>query len=133
MPFRNKTLAALLAFLGGGIGAPWLYLRQRGWWLPLGITAFSLPLLIGVKNWLQSPAFFLLMAPVIAGFLYGLMLALMPDPSFDARFNPQSERRNQSGWPVVLVAVVTLLVGSVLTLATLVLAIQTAVEFSLAR
>ncbi|MEF9942623.1 MAG: hypothetical protein RR784_10975 [Burkholderiaceae bacterium] len=133
MPFRNKTVAALLAFLGGGIGAPWLYLRHRGWWLPLAITAISLPWLAGVKNWYQTPAFFMAMAPAIAGFIYALMIALMPDSSFDACFNRGLEQRNHSGWPVVLVAIATLLVGSTVTLSVIVLAIQTAVELSLAR
>lgn len=132
MLFRNKTLAALLAFVGGGIGAPWLYLRQRGWWLPLAITAVSLPLLAGVKNWYQTPAFFVAMTPAIAGFLYALVIALMPDPAFDARFNPGLEQRNHSGWPVVLVAIAALLIGATITLSVIVLAIQTAVELSLA-
>lgn len=131
MPFRNKAVAALLAFVGGALGAPWIYLRQRGWWLAPGITALTLPWLIGVKNWFQTPAFFVAMLPVIAGFLYALVLALMPDERFDARFNPGLAARNVSGWPVVLVAIATLLAGAIVTMTTLVLAIQTAVEASL--
>lgn len=132
MPFRNKAVAALLACLGGAFGAPWIYLRQRGWWLAPALSAITLPWLIGVKNWWVTPAFFVFMVPVIAGFLYALVLALMPDERFDARFNPGSAQRNQSGWAPVLVAIATLLVGATVTVTTIVLAIQTAVEASLA-
>ena len=46
--FRHKALAALLAALTGAFGLNRIYLGQRLWWLPLGITLGALPLLIGV-------------------------------------------------------------------------------------
>ncbi len=88
--FRHKALAALLATLTGALGLNRLYLGQKLWWLPLGVTAATLPLLIGVRNWYQSPAFFVLMIPVTAGFIQALVIALMPDERFDARFNAAS-------------------------------------------
>jgi hypothetical protein len=133
MNFRNKTVAALLSFLGGGLGAPWLYLGSKGWWLAPAVTAFSLPLLLGVKNWYQTPAFFLAMVPVIAGFVYALVIALMRDEAFDARYNPGQTCHNRSGWGAVLVAAATLLVGAIVTMTTIVLLIQTLVERSLGR
>jgi hypothetical protein len=126
--FRHKALAALLASLGGALGLDRLYLRQRLWWLPLGVTALTLPLLVGVRNWYQSPAFFVLMIPVVAGFLRALILALMPDERFDARFNAGSARRNRSGWAAVLVAVFTLAGGAIALMATLALLFQTYYE-----
>ena len=111
--FRHKAFAALLASLTGALGLHQLYLGQRFWWLPLAVTLMALPLIIGVDHWYQTPAFFMLMVPVVAGFIYALVLALMPDERFDARFNATQPRRNRSGWNAVLIAVATLLVGAV--------------------
>ena len=87
-----------------------------------------LPLLVGVRNWYQSPAFFVLAIPVIAGFIEALVLALIPDEKFDARFNAQTERRNDSGWDAVLVAIATLMVGATVTITVIVLLFQTLFE-----
>lgn len=130
-PFRHKALSALLAFLFGALGLERLYLGQRRWWLPLGVTALMLPLLVGVTNWYQSPAFFVAMVPVVAGFIHALVLALTPDEKFDARFNAGSARRNASGWDAVLVAIVTLMVGATILMTTIVLLFQTYFEHSL--
>jgi hypothetical protein len=126
--FRHKALAAVLASLGGALGANRLYLGQPGWWLPLAITATALPALYGVKNWYQSPAFFVVMVPVTAGFIQALVIALMPDERFDARFNAGSSRRNHSGWDAVLVAIATLAGGAIALMATIALLFQTYYE-----
>ncbi|MCU0938013.1 MAG: hypothetical protein MUC86_02480 [Burkholderiaceae bacterium] len=130
-PFRHKALAALLASAFGALGLERLYLGQRLWWLPLTVTALMLPLLFGVRNWYQSPAFFVAMVPVIAGFIHALVLALMPDEKFDARFNAANSRRNASGWNAVLVAIVTLMLGATILMTTIVLLFQTYFEHSL--
>jgi hypothetical protein len=126
--FRHKALAALLAALTGALGLNRIYLGQRLWWLPLGITLGALPLLIGVRNWYQTPAFFVVMVPVVAGFLQALVIALMPDEKFDARFNARAGRRNQSGWDAVLVAVASLAAGAIVLMATISLLFQTYYE-----
>jgi len=128
MGFRHKAVAALLAAGFGALGAHRLYLGQRGWWLPLGVTMGCLPLLFGVRNWYQSPAFFVLMVPVVAGFIAALVLALMPDAKFDARFNATTERRNRSGWDAVLVAIGTLMVGATVLMTAIALLLQTIFE-----
>jgi TM2 domain-containing membrane protein YozV len=133
MRFRHKALAALLAFVAGGLGAHRVYLGQRRWWLPLSITLLMVPLLIGVRNWYQTPAFFVLMVPIIAGFIEALVIALTPDAKFDARFNPGIERSNHSGWDAVLVAIATLLIGTTILMTTIVLLFQTWFEYSLGR
>lgn len=130
--FRHKALAALLAAVTGALGLNRVYLGQRLWWLPLGVTLGALPLLIGVRNWYQTPAFFIAMVPVIAGFLQALVLALMPDEKFDARFNAGSDRRNQSGWNAVLVAIGSLAAGAIVLMSTIALLFQTYFE-SIAR
>lgn len=126
--FRHKALAALLAAVTGALGLNRVYLGQRLWWLPLGITLGALPLLIGVRNWYQTPAFFVAMVPVVAGFLQALVLALMPDEKFDARFNPDGARRNQSGWDAVLVAIASLAAGAIILMSTIALLFQTYYE-----
>ena len=126
--FRHKAFAALLAALTGALGLNRLYLGQRLWWLPLGITLAALPLLIGVENWYQTPAFFVVMVPVVAGFIQALVIALMPDDRFDARFNAGQSRRNHSGWDAVLVAVATLMGGAVALMTTIALLTQTYFE-----
>ncbi len=126
--FRHKAFAALLAALTGAFGLNRLYLGQRLWWLPLGVTLAALPLLIGVENWYQTPAFFVVMVPVVAGFIQALVIALMPDDRFDARFNAGHSRRNHSGWDAVLVAVVTLMGGAVALMTTIALLTQTYFE-----
>lgn len=126
--FRHKALAALLAAVTGALGLNRVYLGQAGWWLPLGITVGALPLLLGVRNWYQTPAFFVAMIPVVAGFIQALVLALMPDEKFDARFNAGSERRNHSGWDAVLVAIASLAVGAIVLMSTIALLFQTYYE-----
>jgi len=129
--FRHKAFAALLASLAGALGANRLYLGQKLWWLPLSITALTLPLLIGVRNWYQTPAFFVLMVPVTAGFIQALVIALMPDERFDARFNAHGERRNHSGWDAVLVAIATLAGGAIALMTAIALLFQTYYEHTL--
>jgi hypothetical protein len=126
--FRRKSIAALLAFLLGAVGAHRIYLGRPRWWLSLAVTALTIPLLIGVRNWYQSPAFFVLMAPVVAGFIEALVLALMPDEKFDARFNASGARRNSSGWDAVLVAIATLMIGATVLMTVLALLLQTIFE-----
>jgi len=126
--FRRKSLAALLAFLFGALGAHRIYLGRPRWWLPLAVTALTVPLLIGVRNWYQTPAFFVLMVPVVAGFIEALVIALMSDDRFDTRFNAATERRNHSGWDAVLVAIATLMVGATVLMTSLVLLFQTIFE-----
>lgn len=128
MAFRHKAFAAFLAAILGALGAHRLYLGLRLWWLPLAITMLTLPLLLGVRNWYQTPAFFILMVPVVAGFIHALVLALMPDPKFDARYNATSERKNNSGWDAVLVAILTLGGGAIALMTTLALLLQTFFE-----
>lgn len=128
MTFRRKSIAAGLAFLLGAIGAHRAYLGRPRWWLPLAVTALTVPLLVGVRNWYQTPAFFVLMVPVVAGFIEALVLALMADEKFDARYNAATERRNHSGWDAVLVAIATLMVGATVLMTTIVLLFQTIFE-----
>lgn len=101
-PFRNKTVATILAALGGTFGLHRFYLqgtRRRITWL--------------------YPLFCWTLIPTFAGFIEALTFALTPDEKWDARWNAGSDRRSDSGWPVVLLAVATFF-GGVLLLMTLI-------------
>ena len=128
MKFRSKTLAALLSFLFGAIGLHRLYLGLRFWWWPLAVTVPGLWSMLRAASWYQSPAFFLVMIPVSAGFIHALVLTLTPDAQFDSRFNAGTTRTNHSGWAAVLLAIATLAAGSIALITALVLFFQTIFE-----
>lgn len=112
---KNKTFATLLATLLGGLGLHRFYLRGLGdkWgWLHLaGLLGCAAVFAL----WPKADPFFLLLPlflSMLAGFLEALVLGLMPDEKWDARFNAGSGRHSASRWPLALVLVATLLVGA---------------------
>ncbi len=111
--FISKVKVGLLAALFGCIGAQWWYLgRPRAWM----VTAIGLILIAAsalAPVWWENPAFFLLFIPIVAGFIEAIVLCLMSDARFDARYNPGLVRTSPSGWGPVLVAGFTLLIGTV--------------------
>ena len=112
--FISKVKVGLLAALFGCVGAHWWYLGRPRAWL---ITAIGLVLIAAsalAPVWWENPAFFLLFIPILAGFIEAIVLCLMSDVRFDARYNPGLVRTRNSGWGPVLVAIFTLLIGTVL-------------------
>ena len=112
--FISKVKVGLLAALFGCVGAHWWYLGRPRAWL---ITAIGLVLMVAsalAPVWWENPAFFLLFIPILAGFIEAIVLCLMSDARFDARYNPGLERPHPSGWGPVLIAIFTLLIGTVL-------------------
>ncbi len=99
--FRNKLVATLLAALGGTFGLHRFYLEGRHRWRP----------------WLY-PAFAWTLIPTFAGFIEALQFALTPDERWDARWNVGVSRTSDTGWPVILIAVLTFF-GAVTLLMTL--------------
>ena len=106
MPFKNKTLATLLAALGGTLGLHRFYLEGGGRLLP----------------WLY-PLFCWTLVPTFAGFIEALRFALTPDERWDARWNAAAGRASDSGWPVILLAVLTMAGGVTLLMTVLSFAI----------
>ena len=106
MPFRNKTLATLLAALGGTFGLHRFYLQGPRRVLPWLYVAFS---------WTTVPTF--------AGFVEALRFAVTPDDRWDARWNAGSSTTSRSGWLVILLAVATMLGGVTLLMTLLSFAI----------
>jgi hypothetical protein len=112
--FRNKVTLGLLAAVLGCIGAHWWYLKRPYAWL---VTILSVALIIIASQqtrWFENPAFFLLFIPTLDGFVEALVWCLMSDDRFDAKLNPGLTREHPSRWGPVLIAVFTLLIGTVL-------------------
>lgn len=113
---KNKTLATLLAALLGAIGVHRWYLRGFGdryaWMhaatLPLGVLGtFLVPPIYAIFGALP-----LILSGLIAC-IEALVLGLMPDEKWDATFNSSSGQTSESGWPVVLLVVLSLAGGAV--------------------
>lgn len=113
---KNKTFAALLAAALGGIGAHRFYIHGMkdfwGW-----AHAVSLPLtalLFYTRP--ESPSMFSALpfiASALAGLLTALVVGLTPDEKWDARHNPNSARKSESGWPLAVLLVLTFGAGAV--------------------
>jgi hypothetical protein len=119
---KHKTLATLLAFLFGGLGLQRLYLR--GWrdpWLWLHLAGLPAAWLIATLA-PQSDGFFQLLPIMLSGlvgFLEALVLGLMPDEKWDARFNPHSGKQSDTHWPIAIILVATMTVGAASLIATI--------------
>jgi len=111
--FRNKTTVGLLAALLGCVGAHWWYLGRRHAWL---VSAIGVALMIAsdfAEIWYENPAFFLLFILILDGFIEAIVLCLISDIRFDGFYNPGLVRQRPSGWGAVLIAIFTLLIGTV--------------------
>jgi hypothetical protein len=119
---KHKTLATLLAFLFGGLGLQRLYLR--GWrdpWLWLHLAGLPAAWLVATLA-PQSDGFFQLLPIMLSGlvgFLEALVLGLMPDEKWDARFNPHSGKQSDTHWPIAIILVATMTVGAASLIATI--------------
>jgi len=113
---RNKVAVAWLASLLGMFSVHWWYLGRRYAWC---MTLFAVVMLILAQFypvWWDSPPFLILLIPVSAGIIEALVLALMSDEKFDARYNPGSPQRTETGWDAVIVAIVTTFLGGTVIL-----------------
>jgi TM2 domain-containing membrane protein YozV len=112
---KNKTLAAFLAFLLGGLGLQRLYLR--GWrdpWLWAHLACLPTALLVALAA-PQADNFYKLLPIIVsglAGFLEALVIGVTADEKWDARYNPRSGRQSDTHWPVAVVLVASMMIGS---------------------
>jgi hypothetical protein len=119
---KNKTAAALIALLLGGLGAHRFYLR--GGVDRLGLLHLcSLPVAGLVAGLAPHADPFYKVLPLlvsyVVGFLEALIVGLMSDEKFDARYNGGSGRASDSNWPLALILVATMLVGTTTLIATI--------------
>lgn len=119
---KNKTVAALLAFLFGGLGLHRLYLRgPRDPWLWAHLA--SLPLAWVIAKGAPDVDGFYKVLPImisgLVGFLEALVLGLMADEKWDARFNPASGKQSASRWPLAIILVASMMLGAAGLIATI--------------
>ncbi len=112
---KNKTFATLLAFLFGGLGLQRLYLGgARDPWLWLHLASLPAAWLVALAA-PQADGFYKLLPIILsglAGFLEALVLGLTPDDKWDARYNAASGRQSDTRWPVAVVLVGSMMIGS---------------------
>lgn len=121
---RSKFLAALLAFVLGGFGAHRLYLRSKFWWVyPVWLLA-GIALFAAVATKSTTWIVVLALLPVWTGFAESLGFAVMPDARWDARFNAASTASSRNGWNCVLLAIVTLIIGTTICMTAIVISAQ---------
>jgi TM2 domain-containing membrane protein YozV len=132
---KSKLLTVALAFLFGSLGAHRFYLggaRDKFGWLHLlatlagaiGIASMVLGAGAPALNWTFAVAGG---ASVISAFLAAIVYGLRPDDKWDARFNPHG-KPTRSGWPVVILVILSLLIGTGLLMAGLAISFQTFFE-----
>jgi TM2 domain len=123
MPYKNKTLATVLALALGGLGAHRFYLH--GGVDRIGVLhACSLPVAGLVYSQTDAGvnvfyALLPLLVSYIVAFIAALAIGLTPDEKWDARFNAEAGRRTQSNWILAVLLVATLMVGATVLIATI--------------
>lgn len=111
---KNKAFATLLAATTGGIGLHRFYLRgfsDRWGWLHLAsIPATSILVGLDIGQYGLFQGGFLVLS-ILSGFIEALVLGLTPDEKWDRTYNLHSGKTSASGWPVVVLLVLTLGLG----------------------
>lgn len=119
---KNKTFATLLALLLGGLGAHRFYLRGGADRLGL-LHLCSVPIAGLVYGAGHAPNPFWVLLPLLlswsVGFIEALVIGLMPDEKWDAKYNANSGTQSDSGWLVVVLLVATMVVGATVLIATI--------------
>lgn len=119
-----------------------------GLFTPLGLNLFYLKGLKSIWAWLQLISFFagilgykLLAASDMssalgwilatigfvsleASWLTTIVYGLRPDERWDAQFNPNSLRKNDSGWAVIICVILSLMIGAGVMMASLAIAFE---------
>lgn len=135
-PRKSKTLATWIAIVGGSVGMHRFYLHGLrdlpGWLHPL-------PAMLGAYGvvrartfgqddhlaWVLMPLLgFTIAAAMLAAIVYGLT----SDERWDARFN-DARPSPSSGWGAILGAILALLVGGAMLMATIAFAAQRYFEY----
>ncbi len=113
---KNKTLTTLLAVFFGGVGAHRFYLYgSRDFWAWNYVMAFIL--FVSAVFLAQSPhtltisIIALFPVSIFAGWIEAIVTGLTADAKWDAQYNANSQRKSASGWPLILLLVLTFGLG----------------------
>lgn len=123
-PHRSKTLAGALALIAGSVGAHRLYLGARWWWIYPLLSMPAMAIALRADPWYRHPGFFFAAAVALAAMLEAIVICLTPDAKWDAKHNPRSGQSSASGWPAVLVAMASLILGATLMMSVLAIALE---------
>ena len=118
---KNKTVATLLAAVLGGIGAHRFYLKGALDRIGL-LHVCTLPIVGILYGAVRPHPFYVvlpLLASIIVGYIEALVLGLMPDEKWDARYNGGSGRVSRSNWMLPVVLVLTVMVGAIVMIGTI--------------
>ena len=132
---KSKLATVALAFLLGSLGAHRFYLKGLGdkfGWVHLlctvagvlGIASLTLGTGNTALNWVFAVAGG---ASLISAFLTAIVFGLRPDDKWDAQYNPHGTP-TRSGWPVVILIIFSLMIGTGLLMAGLAISFQTFFE-----
>ena len=122
MAHKNKTLATALALFLGTLGAHRFYLHgpvDRIGLLHAGSLPLAALLYSQADGLHEFYAWLPLLISSIAAFISALVIGLSPDDKWDARFNAGSGKQSRSNWPLAILLVLTLLVGTTVLIATI--------------
>lgn len=139
-PMKNKTLATLLALLGGPLGLHRFYLHgwrdAWGWFFPLptlaGVVGVMRTQQFGIDDqigWLLAPLLgFTIAACALTAIIYGLSTS----ERWNRRFNPTSPPDAKAGTSngfTIFVVVIALLLGTTALMSALALSFQHFFEY----
>ena len=119
---KNKTFATWTALLAGAAGVHRIYLRGPRDRLAIAHyagVAGTLAMMVATPRANQFWQLMPLIVSAVAGFIEALVIGVMPDEKFDARYNGGSARKSDSGWMLALGLVATMLVGATVVIATM--------------
>ena len=121
-PHKNKTLATLLAFILGAVGAHRFYLCGSVDRLGLAHLC-SLPIAGLVVGLLPEVNWFYKLLPIVVSFIAGcieaLVIGVTQDDKWDAKFNAGSGKVSNTRWFQALLLVVIMLVGMTVMIGTI--------------
>jgi hypothetical protein len=119
---KNKALTSFLASTLGSIGIHRFYLagrRDKWGWLHMA----SIPLSLALSKHFFNLPLLATMSPFVLSFLASLLealvLGLMADEKWDAKYNPESGQHSDTGWPLALSLVLTTGIGAMALIAVL--------------
>ena len=132
---KSKLITVALAFLLGSLGVHRFYLKglgdKFGWAHLLATVAGAIgiaSLVLGTGstalNWTFAVAGGV---SLTSAFLTAIVFGLRPDEKWDARYNPHGAP-TRSGWPVVILIILSLMIGTGLLMAGLAISFQTFFE-----
>jgi len=113
--YKNKTIAALLASVGGTLGLHRFYLKgSRDKWAWLHLLSLPASLLIYFFSQNAHPFFsvFPLLLSMLTGFVTCLIIGTTSDEKWDVIYNKSALKKSDTGWSIALILVVTLGIGA---------------------